>query len=140
MKAFTRLARLIAYGALTLPATAQGPHEIALIVNANSPDSLEIAHHYAHVRRVPSANVIYLDLPPDFALNQPLSTFALAAVEPPDKAERGQRQAQRGEQRKEKHGGRARRMLAEPQSVAEQTGNEEQADGREKRKRDRRAA
>lgn len=45
---------------------AQGPHEIALIVNQNNPDSLAIAHQYAHLRRVPSANIIYLNLPRDF--------------------------------------------------------------------------
>lgn len=65
MNAIVKLAILIACCALSARAPAQGPHEIALIVNANSPDSLEIAHHYAHLRRVPSANLIYLDLPAD---------------------------------------------------------------------------
>ncbi|MCS6770544.1 MAG: hypothetical protein NZ740_00785 [Kiritimatiellae bacterium] len=44
---------------------AQGPHEIALIINQNHPDSLEIAHHYAQIRQIPSANLIYLDVPRD---------------------------------------------------------------------------
>lgn len=66
MKRLIHGAAWIAHLAWCLSAAAQGPHEVALIVNATSPDSLEIAHHYAHVRRVPSANIIYLDLPPDF--------------------------------------------------------------------------
>lgn len=65
MNTIIKLAILIACCALSVRAPAQGPHEIALIVNANSPDSLEIAHHYAHLRRVPSANILYLDLPAD---------------------------------------------------------------------------
>jgi hypothetical protein len=44
-------------------ALAQGPHEIVLIINRNSAASLEIAHHYAQLRRVPPSNLIYLDLP-----------------------------------------------------------------------------
>lgn len=47
----------------TTHASAQGPHEIALLINQNSPDSIEIAHHYAHQRRIPPSNLIYLDLP-----------------------------------------------------------------------------
>lgn len=66
MKAIIKRSILIAFCSATICAVAQGPHEIALIVNANAPDSLEIAHHYAYHRRVPSANIIYLDLPADF--------------------------------------------------------------------------
>ncbi len=53
-------ALLLAAPAIT---RAQGPHEIALIVNQNSQDSIEIAHAFAHLRRVPPSNIIYLDLP-----------------------------------------------------------------------------
>ncbi len=67
------------------PAPAQGPHEIALIVNARSRDSLEIAHHYAHLRRIPSANIIYLDLPDtawDIRAEASLEDFNRWIVEP----------------------------------------------------------
>lgn len=60
------LSRLLAFVLfLVAPALAraQGPHEIALIVNQNSHDSIEIAHTYAHLRRIPPSNIIYLDLP-----------------------------------------------------------------------------
>lgn len=42
---------------------ALGPHEIALLVNQNSPESGELAADYAHLRRIPSANIIPLSLP-----------------------------------------------------------------------------
>jgi hypothetical protein len=45
---------------------ALGPHEIVLLVNANSPDSREIANHYAKLRGVPVENMILLDVPADF--------------------------------------------------------------------------
>ncbi|HMP76439.1 MAG TPA: hypothetical protein PKE12_09100 [Kiritimatiellia bacterium] len=47
----------------TTAALAQGPHEIVLLINQNSPASLEVAHHYAQLRRVPASNLIYLDVP-----------------------------------------------------------------------------
>jgi hypothetical protein len=40
---------------------AQGPHELAVIVNARSSDSLKIAMEYASLRAVPQANLIMLD-------------------------------------------------------------------------------
>ena len=38
-------------------------HEVLLLVNRQSPRSLEVANHFVHVRHVPPRNVIYLDLP-----------------------------------------------------------------------------
>ena len=52
---------------LPLGAHALGPHEVLLLVNARSPRSMEIANHYAHLRRIPPANIVYLR-PPDSAL------------------------------------------------------------------------
>ena len=66
-------------------ALAQGPHEIALIVNARSPDSIEIAHHYAHLRQIPPANLIYLELPDsawDIRAETSLENFNRWIVEP----------------------------------------------------------
>lgn len=41
-----------------------GPENLALVVNADDPDSLRIANEYAHLRNVPEANVIYIqDVP-----------------------------------------------------------------------------
>jgi hypothetical protein len=45
-------------------AVALGPHELALVVNENSPRSLEVANHYAHLRRIPDQNIIHVRLPP----------------------------------------------------------------------------
>ena len=42
---------------------ALGPHEILLLVNQDSPASLEIANHYTRLRRIPPANVVHLSLP-----------------------------------------------------------------------------
>lgn len=63
------VARLaVALAALFAAAAARGlgPHEIVLLVNANSPDSREIANHYAKLRGVPLENLIHLDVPADF--------------------------------------------------------------------------
>lgn len=53
-----------ALGLLALqPARALGPHEVAVIVNRNSPRSLEVANHFIHLRRIPDQNVVYVALP-----------------------------------------------------------------------------
>lgn len=64
-----RIARVAAALAALFTAAAAralGPHEIVLLVNANSPDSREIANQYAKLRGVPLENLIYLDVPADF--------------------------------------------------------------------------
>jgi hypothetical protein len=45
------------------PVLALGPHECAIIVNANSEDSKALANFYADLRRIPPQNIIHLDLP-----------------------------------------------------------------------------
>ncbi|MDZ4197967.1 MAG: hypothetical protein U1E27_01635, partial [Kiritimatiellia bacterium] len=47
------------------PATARalGPHEVAVLVNGRSRDSMEIANVFIHLRGIPLENVVYLDLP-----------------------------------------------------------------------------
>jgi hypothetical protein len=42
---------------------ALGPHEVALLVNRRSPESLEIANTYARLRGIPPENIVTLDLP-----------------------------------------------------------------------------
>jgi uncharacterized protein (TIGR03790 family) len=42
---------------------AQGPHEIALIVNENAPRSRHVANLYARLRHVPPENIVYVSLP-----------------------------------------------------------------------------
>jgi uncharacterized protein (TIGR03790 family) len=42
---------------------ALGPHELVLLVNGNSPRSVEVANHYARLRRVPPSNIVFLSLP-----------------------------------------------------------------------------
>jgi uncharacterized protein (TIGR03790 family) len=48
-----------------LPAAQAGlaPHEVLVLVNGNSPRSMETANHFVRLRRVPARNVVYLDLP-----------------------------------------------------------------------------
>ncbi|OGV68506.1 MAG: hypothetical protein A2283_22205 [Lentisphaerae bacterium RIFOXYA12_FULL_48_11] len=42
---------------------ALGPHEVLLLVNEKSPDSVEIAAEYARIRHVPEINIVRLNLP-----------------------------------------------------------------------------
>ena len=46
---------------------ALGPHELVLIVNGNSADSVSIAGFYARTRGIPKQNIIQLDLPDSFS-------------------------------------------------------------------------
>lgn len=52
-----------AWLAAGLAAPALGPHELVLLVNGNSPRSVEVANHYVRLRRVPPSNVVFLSLP-----------------------------------------------------------------------------
>ncbi len=47
----------------TFPARALGPHECIILANKHSPDSKELANYYAQLRKIPSINVIHLDIP-----------------------------------------------------------------------------
>lgn len=40
-----------------------GPHEVLVLVNQESPHSMEAANHFIQLRRVPPQNVVYLSLP-----------------------------------------------------------------------------
>ncbi len=66
VRAIRRSFFLAAWLAAATAARALGPHEIALLVNANSPASREIANCYAKMRGVPVQNILWLDLPADF--------------------------------------------------------------------------
>ena len=48
---------------LAAPAAALEPAELLVVANANAPDSLAVAAHYAKARGVPAANLVELDLP-----------------------------------------------------------------------------
>ncbi len=57
---------LVVLGALWLTAGgagALGPHEILLLANSASPDSVAIAEHYARLRGVPPVNLVMLKVP-----------------------------------------------------------------------------
>lgn len=78
-----RLCAILALAASS--ALAQGPHEIALLINQNSPDSIQIGHTYARLRGVPPSNIIYLDLPPatyDLFSNISLPDFKRLILDP----------------------------------------------------------
>ena len=51
-------------------AQALGPHECIILVNRRSMGSLELANHYADLRRIPPVNIIPLELP-DRVLGSP---------------------------------------------------------------------
>ena len=59
---------------------AQGPHELLLLVNSNSPDSVEIANVWAELRDVPRQNILLLDLPARYDKGE-------AAISPKEYAE-----------------------------------------------------
>ena len=63
----TRIFSVAAFAAFFLFANsltlALGPHECALLVNRNSPDSMALANFYADLRKIPLQNIIYLDIP-----------------------------------------------------------------------------
>lgn len=61
MKRIAALALLLA--ASPDLAQALGPHELLVLVNRQSPASIEIAHEYLRLRQVPVQNIVYLDLP-----------------------------------------------------------------------------
>jgi uncharacterized protein (TIGR03790 family) len=44
-------------------ASALGPHEIAVVANGDSADSLEVAQNYCRLRDVPETNLVELDMP-----------------------------------------------------------------------------
>ena len=48
------------YLGLSLFSWALSPHEVALIVNESSQDSMELANHYCNIRKIPPQNVFYL--------------------------------------------------------------------------------
>ncbi len=60
----------------SLVTQALGPHELIVLVNGSSPDSVEIAEAYAGLRKVPAANVIRLKLPAAFSGDGRLITLA----------------------------------------------------------------
>lgn len=49
---------------LLLPITGGGlgPHEIALLVNTNSNDSIKVAEHFASLRHIPNSNIVKLGI------------------------------------------------------------------------------
>lgn len=59
---FKRLSVLVAV-MLSLNAWAQMPHEVLLLVNRQSQDSLKVANTFAAARRIPRCNMVYLDIP-----------------------------------------------------------------------------
>lgn len=61
------LVLLGALGVAALPpaALALGPHEILLLANDRSPDSLDLAKRYAALRHVPELNLVRVSIPDD---------------------------------------------------------------------------
>ncbi|MCE9616190.1 MAG: TIGR03790 family protein [Lentisphaerae bacterium] len=49
--------------ALAVPAWALGPHEVLLLINEQSSDSIAVGKEYAALRRIPSRNIVRLAIP-----------------------------------------------------------------------------
>ncbi|RJR12640.1 hypothetical protein C4588_01760 [Candidatus Parcubacteria bacterium] len=54
---------LLAFSTMTLCAHGLGPHEVLVLANNRSVDSIEVAKAYSRLRFVPEENIIRLDLP-----------------------------------------------------------------------------
>ena len=59
-----RLFWCLAAAGVALSAAALGPHELLVLVNPDSPESLAIANRFVELRGVPPENVVCLPLPP----------------------------------------------------------------------------
>lgn len=46
---------------VSLAKAGQGPQNVAVVINGRSPLSLAVAHRYAQLRQIPTANLLYLD-------------------------------------------------------------------------------
>ncbi len=44
-----------------LAAQGLGPENTLVVINADSKDSIAVGHHFAHLRNIPSCNIVYLD-------------------------------------------------------------------------------
>lgn len=72
-------------------AWALGPHEVLVLANKGSPDSLALAHRYVEWRRIPACNLVALDLPSEYAagkLGIGLAAFKSGILKPAVKAAR----------------------------------------------------
>lgn len=53
------------------PSSAIGPHELLVLANAREPESVAVAEAYVQLRRIPSVNLLVLDLGDTFKANAP---------------------------------------------------------------------
>jgi hypothetical protein len=58
-----KIMKLLCVLFLAAGAWAQLPHEVLLLVNQNSQDSVKVANVYASVRGIPKRNMVFLDIP-----------------------------------------------------------------------------
>lgn len=54
---------LVSIGQTSFARADLRPHDVAILANANSPESLAVAHYYAARRDIPATHIIPLDLP-----------------------------------------------------------------------------
>lgn len=57
-------------------AMALGPHEILVLVNSRSPDSVTVAREFVKLRKVPAVNVVRLELPASFTGPAPAAAMS----------------------------------------------------------------
>ncbi len=55
--------KIFVYVFIAVSVQAQVAHEVLLLVNRNSQDSLQVANTFAALRQIPKMNVVYLDVP-----------------------------------------------------------------------------
>ena len=71
--------------ALSVPRSSIQPSEIAVLINDNDPQSVEVAHYYQQVRNIPSRNMIHLNfdqnkLYPGFTVNNGIDPADFAVL------------------------------------------------------------
>ena len=77
-----RLWITLVLGLLTQASFALGPHELLVLANRNSTNSMAIARDYAALRHVPTGNVVALDLPAKAAIDISPEAFGQLIWEP----------------------------------------------------------
>lgn len=79
---------ILACGLTARLSPALGPHEVLLLANRNSEDSVGVAREYAAMRRIPDANLVILDIPAGTGLEISPADFSKRIWEPAAKAVR----------------------------------------------------
>ncbi len=75
MTAMRRLLIVWILGGIARTGLALGPHELLVLANRNSTNSMDIAREYADLRHIPEVNIVALDLPASLEMEVSAGTF-----------------------------------------------------------------